>query len=64
MPESAIETTVRKLRRSGLASTSEIHGCTDKQIHGLESHLGIRLPSTYRAFLSLMGMGAGRFLDS
>jgi hypothetical protein len=50
------------LKESGLAAPGEIHGCTPEQISALEAQTGVKLPSTYRSFLRMMGEGAGEFL--
>ena len=36
--------------------------CSDLEIIQLERQLGIKLPSTYKDFLKMMGHGAGKFL--
>jgi hypothetical protein len=51
---------LRRIQRSGVASAAELVGCTPRQITRLESRYGIKLPATYRRFLSVMGRKSGR----
>lgn len=62
MPKNRIQIAVRRLSQSGLASPSELCGCTNEEIANLESQSSVNLPSTFRTFLSLMGKRAGEFL--
>jgi hypothetical protein len=62
MPENAIKSAVAKLKESGLAAPAEIRGCTADQISALEVQTRVTLPSAYRSFLRMMGIGAGDFL--
>lgn len=45
-----------------LATSDELHGCSEKEIEALERHIGTSLPKSYREFLALMGHKAGNFL--
>ena len=47
------------LIRNGLATASEIRGCSGREISKLESYFGINLPESYKSFLSVMGHQAG-----
>jgi hypothetical protein len=51
---------LRRMQRSGIASSSDLLGCTPAQIRRLESRYGVKLPATYRRFLSVMGRKSGR----
>ena len=50
------------LIRSGMGDRSDFIGCTQAEVATLESRYRVRLPSSYREFLLLMGCKAGRFL--
>ncbi len=51
---------IKKLIDLGAAETSEIVGCTEKEIQQIESGIGAKLPLAYHEFLSRMGHSAGR----
>ena len=53
---------VDRLVASGVVLAADLRPCTGDDINTLEAALGVRLPESYRAFLSLMGRGAGDFL--
>lgn len=55
-----IDAIIETIIDSGLASETELCGCTDAEIADLESRLGLRLPQRYREFLRKAGRGAGR----
>jgi hypothetical protein len=57
-----IEKTIRLLIENGIAVSSDFKGCSDEEVRRLESHVGLKLPSSYREFLSAMGHRAGSFL--
>ncbi len=61
MNKTLIQELEERLISAGLASTSEIQGCSDAEIKLLESHLKRKLPALYRNFLTGMGKGAGLF---
>jgi hypothetical protein len=50
----------KRMARTGVASPTEVVGCTPAQIKRLEARYGVTLPSTYRRFLSTMGRNSGR----
>lgn len=50
-----------KLMWSGLASLSQIRGCSRSEIREIATLSVVPLPKVYRAFLSVMGWGAGCF---
>ena len=52
---------VASIIAGGLAAGDEIAGCTEQEIGALEAAFGRPLPSSYRAFLAVMGKGAGEF---
>lgn len=60
MKTDPFEALLRRLHRSGVALPSELRGCTPAQIRRLESKYGVKLPATYRRFLSVMGRKSGR----
>lgn len=51
-----------RILESGLATASEIKGCSEAEIAELEAKWQITLPGCYRDFLSLMGREAGQLL--
>jgi hypothetical protein len=51
---------VVRLINSGVASPAELIGCSDDEIEQLERKYEIRLPTSYRLFLQLMGHKSGR----
>ncbi len=53
---------VASIIAGGLAAGDEIAGCTEQEIGALEAAFGRPLPSSYRAFLAVMGKGAGEFM--
>jgi SMI1 / KNR4 family (SUKH-1) len=53
---------VASIITSGLAAGDEIAGCSEAEIRALEAAFGRQLPANYRAFLSVMGKGAGEFM--
>ena len=61
MESAKIQEVVERLVGSGIARPDEIRGCSEAEIHDLERQSGVRFPGEYRAFLSAMGQGAGRF---
>lgn len=52
-----------RLVQGGIAAPHEIVGCTAAEIASLEARFGCSLPASYRTVLSVMGHGAGRFVD-
>ena len=47
-----------------VAAGVELHPCSDGEVDRLELACGLKLPRSYKAFLSAMGRGAGEFLKS
>jgi hypothetical protein len=62
MLHAAVEAALSKLYESGLAFPGDLKGCTEEEILSIEDHFQVRLPESYRDFLSLMGRSAGDFL--
>jgi hypothetical protein len=62
MLHAAVEAALNKLYESGLAFPDDLKGCTEEEILSIEDHFQVRLPESYRDFLSLMGRSAGDFL--
>jgi len=52
-----------RLVATGLASASQMLPCTDIEIGDIERAQGAPLPAAYRAFLKLMGRGAGELFE-
>lgn len=52
----------RRIIKAGLATSDTMIGCTESEIRQLESRLALRLPTTYKDFLSSWGKQAGDFL--
>src|ERR671930_627899 len=51
-----------QLVANGIATVTEIRGCTQIEIENLERIVGNQLPIAYRQFLLAIGRGAGAFL--
>jgi hypothetical protein len=51
---------VVRLINSGVASPTELVGCSDDEIERLERKYEVRLPTSYRLFLQVMGHKSGR----
>lgn len=49
-----------ELARSRIAASKDLRGCSDAEIDVLEARYGLRLPSTYRNYLEIMGHCSGR----
>ena len=47
---------------SKLASRRELLGCSEAEIMRLEEFFSLRLPESYKTFLTIMGHGAGFFM--
>ena len=62
MPTSEFSELLNRLESSGIASRSELRGCTDAEILAVETRYHVMLPQTYRTYLSLMGHQSGRLL--
>lgn len=45
----------------GLAQRDQVVGCSESEMTQLEKELSIRLPGTYKEFLSVMGKSGGAF---
>jgi hypothetical protein len=52
------------MRRSHIASASDLVGCSQEEIAALESRYRVRLPNTYRQYLQAMGHRSGRLFTS
>ena len=57
-----VEQAVQRIGSSGLAVVNTLEGCTNEESGQLEAEIGTTLPQAYKAFLSLCGKGAGKFL--
>lgn len=55
------EQLVRRLASRGV-DAAQWQPCSPQQVQALEAHVGGQLPAAYRAFLLLMGRGAGDYL--
>src|SRR5687768_6552917 len=51
-----------ELALRGVATRSQLTGCSDEDIREVERRLNVPLPFAYREFLKRMGRGAGTFL--
>ena len=58
--EKQLDEFVARLIETGIASKSDLRGCSDAQIGVLERTYGVRLPASYRCYLQRIGRGAGR----
>lgn len=57
----AIDKALQNLITSGLATSSELVGCSEAELLSLERDYRLTLPSAYRYFLSRLGKAAGSF---
>lgn len=53
---------LRRLRHSTLVGEAGFEGCSDEQIAAIERRYDVRLPASYRRFLSELGVSMGGFL--
>lgn len=60
--ENIAENAKNRIISSNIALPDEIKGCTEEEIRELEVFLDINLPLSYKAFLKVMGHGAGRLM--
>lgn len=54
---------MQALEHSGAIDRSVVRGCSEVEISVLEDKYGVRLPQSYRAFLSMMGHDCGGLFD-
>jgi hypothetical protein len=52
---------VNRLLAAGLATPDTILGCSDEEIHQIETKMDVRLPDTYKDFLRVCGKCVGTF---
>lgn len=57
-----IEMFADRVVKSGLSSRWSMKGCSDAEIRRLEDIFEVRLPEEFKAFLRIMGHGAGKFM--
>src|SRR5262245_47702847 len=48
------------MERSGVASLSQLVGCSNEEVAALEVRYGLRLPKSYALYLQVMGHKSGR----
>lgn len=48
------------MRQSGVASSWDLHGCTEREVQAIEEKYDLRLPRVYRQYLLTMGHKSGR----
>jgi len=53
---------IAKMAAVGMVTTDNIVGCTDEQIAQIEATFAVKLPDSYKQFLTKMGVAAGYFL--
>ena len=61
MPD-IVDTLIKDRIRRGLGTAGDFRGCSEEEIAGLESRMGIELPGMFRTYLRHMGKSAGEFL--
>ena len=61
MPD-VIDEVAEKIINDGVATPSQIVGCSEAEVEAIERRFGVRLPAVYRSFLLKMGKGAGGFM--
>jgi len=57
---SGFDALLARMERNGVCRPEERVGCTAEEIAALEAAYGVRLPASYRRYLSEMGHDAGR----
>ncbi len=57
-----IDTLIQDRIRKGRSKPEDFKGCSEEEIAGLESRMGIELPAMFKAYLRHMGKSAGGFL--
>jgi hypothetical protein len=63
MSEHLIQQVIKKLKAAGFDDKeAPFIGCSESEIEKLEHHYKIKLPVTYKEFLSAMGKNCGNFL--
>jgi len=60
--ENTAENAKKRIISSNIALPDEVKGCTEEEIKKLEIVLNVQLPLAYKAFLKVMGHGAGRLM--
>ncbi len=58
--EMQIDKFVEQLVADGVASDSELRGCSEAELEALESEYSVRLPRAYRHFLRRLGHTSGK----
>ena len=61
MKMKSIEELAEMLIQSGIATPETIVGCSESEIAAVENHFNVRLPSSYKAYLRIMGKEMGDF---
>jgi SMI1 / KNR4 family (SUKH-1) len=51
---------LERMERSGVASLSQLVGCSEQEVAALEARYGLRLPEAYTLYLRVMGHKSGR----
>ena len=62
MPD-LVETLIQDAISKGRRAPGDFRGCSEKEIAGLESRMGIELPKMFRIYLRHMGKSAGEMLQ-
>lgn len=60
MPPDRFDQLLQRMKRSGVASRSQLVGCSQKEIAALEARYELRLPESYALYLRTMGHKSGR----
>lgn len=51
---------LQRMERSGVASLSQLVGCSEQEVAALEARYRLHLPEAYRVYLRVMGHNSGR----
>lgn len=60
MDEVRFDRLLGRMERSGVASAEQLVGCSANEVAALEAKYSLRLPTSYRRYLEIMGHGPGR----
>ena len=61
MPD-LITAAIARLTDAGLVQADQLKGCAQADIETIQAKYDLKLPATYRDFLTFMGRSAGKFL--
>jgi hypothetical protein len=59
----AVDLAITQLIESGVVAASDLVGCSEADILAIEQAYSVRLPATYRYFLTRLGRRAGAFMQ-